>query len=307
MFCNNCGKELENGAKFCNNCGAQQQISNTVEPQPAFQESTATPVSQPVESAQSTVPYAQPANNQQNSPQYSNSVPYNPNANLVPPVKAKKSSTGCIIGIIIAAVVGVIIIAGIIIVALISYNTVKGDTDETAIGITFETEAMEEDFDVDIDININDSPNPEYTEIFSSNNIVDSPTAFIGLDVRTFASVDDEGIIEKMEFAHDGDVIKELVDTIYYPVSDYSDTVVDSIDKAMKEAFSNADKLDCCTVEYKITDDYYITTIHSTELNNVANLASLSAEEVLTYDGFAAFLSMEQTANNLISQGYVEK
>ena len=305
MFCNNCGKELENGAKFCNNCGAPQQISNTVEPQPAAQESTTTPVSQPVAETQSAVPYVEPTQSQQTVPQYGNATQYNPNANLVPPVKAKKSSTGCIVGIIVAVIIGVIIIAGFVTLALIGYNVSKGDTDETAIGITFETKAEDDGFNVDI--NVNDTPNPEYTEIFSSNNIIDSPTLFVGLDVRTFASLDDEGLIEKMEFAYDGDVIKELVDTIYYPISEYSKDVVETIDESMKETFADADALDCCTIEYKITDDYYITIIHSTELNNVANLASLSAEEVLTYDGFAAFLSMEQTADNLISQGYVEK
>ena len=313
MFCNNCGKELENGAKFCANCGAPQQISNVTEPQPQAQESVTAPVS-PVAETQSVVPeYTQPvvtAAPMQETPsavpQYTAPASANPNPNLQPPVMAKKSSSGCIVGIVIAAILGVIIIAGIITLALIGFNASK-DTVDDGTSITFSDSFSDNDTDTEVATEKDDTPNPEYLAIFSENNIIDSPTLFIGLDVRTFASVDEDGMIEKMEFAYDGDVIKELVDTIYYPISEYSKEVVDVIDESMRESFASADALDYCTIEYKITDDYYITTIHSTQLDNVANLATLSAEEVLSYNGFAAFLSMEETANNLAAQGYIEK
>ena len=37
MFCNNCGKEINEGTKFCNNCGASQEASA---PQPTMANNT---------------------------------------------------------------------------------------------------------------------------------------------------------------------------------------------------------------------------------------------------------------------------
>ena len=37
MFCNNCGKEINEGTKFCNHCGASQEASA---PQPTMANNT---------------------------------------------------------------------------------------------------------------------------------------------------------------------------------------------------------------------------------------------------------------------------
>lgn len=271
MFCKNCGNEVENGAKFCNSCGAPQETA------PVY-ENTA----------------------QQNVPQYQGSVPYNPNGNIQPPVKAKKSNKGCIVAIIIAVVVFALIIIGT--VAIIAFGV--ANSDDTVVDSSYSDSL--DDLLGDSDTT-SDTPSAEFSSIFTDNNIVQAPYVFMGLDSRAFASVDSDGIIEKMEFGYDGDKIKELVDTIYYPTTDYTDDLLTALDETFKETFAPADELDCCTVSYETTANYYIITIHSTDLDSAVNLAALSDASVITYDGFATYLSMDETASNLASQGYVER
>ncbi|MBQ8057444.1 MAG: zinc-ribbon domain-containing protein [Ruminococcus sp.] len=293
MFCKNCGSEIENGAKFCNNCGSPQETptaapiyDNTVQPAP---QQTVPVYENP------TQPTVTPVAPQQDTPQYNSSVPYNPNGNLQPPVQAKKSSKGCIVAIIVVAVVFVLSIIGI--VALIVSN-VSTDTDNyTSDGVTL----------FDDSVTASNTPSAEYTAIFEDNNIAQAPAVFVGLDSRAFACIDSDGMIENMEFGYDGDTIKELVDTIYYPINDYSDDVLSVLDESFKESFAPADELDCCTVTYSKTADYYIITVHSTDLDNVLNLTDLSDAGVITYDGFALSLSMDETATGLIADGYVER
>lgn len=288
MFCKNCGKELENSAKFCDNCGAPQ---------------TEMPVSQPDVAKdyapQNTVPQGVTQNNPVNA-----SVPYNANAPQQP-IKPKKSSTGCIVAIIIACVIFALAVIGVIGIIVFSVNTSK----DVASNPEF---TLSDDLDVSdyVDENVevqDDVANADYLEIFSSHNIVDSPSLFIGLESRAFASVLEDGTIDKMEFAYDNDTVEELIETIYYPIADVDESLVDDLDKSMKESFADADALDFCTVTYETTSDYYIIKIHSTEMDNATNLKALSDASVLVYDGFLTSLSMDQTADNLISDGYIER
>lgn len=290
MFCKNCGSEIDNNAKFCNNCGAPQEVAPVAAP---VYEDPVQPTPQPTvptyeTSAQPTVAPAP----QQTPPQYNSSVPYNPNGNLQPPVQAKKSSKGCIVAILVVVALFALIIVGSIIFAVVGFSDSSTSDDSS--------------YSSDISV-ITDTPNAEYTAIFTDHNIVEAPAVFIGLDSRAFAIVDEDGMIEKMEFGYDGDKIKELVDTIYYPISGLTEDVISALDDTFRETFAPAEELDCCTVTYEQTADYYIITVHSIDLNNIVNLTELSDVGVVTYDGFATYLSIDVTADNLISQGYVER
>ncbi len=305
MFCKNCGIEVDNSAKFCNNCGspitAEQPIVESTpqpavpqynEPQPTVPQYNAPQYNEP----QSAVPqYNEPqsAVPQYNAPQYNNSVPYNPVPNT-PAQPAKKGGKGCLIAIIIA----VVILAFFVILGIIGYNAAKDViTDDSAFSLdSFDSKDT-----------TNSTPSAEYTAVFNDNNIIVTPSVFIGLDSRAFAMESSDGMIENMEFAYKNDTIKELIDTIYYPISEYDAEYIDLLDDAMREGFASAEAIECCTVTYDITDDFYIIKIHSTELDNSKNLKALSDAEVITYDGFAMSLSMEDTASALTSQGYAER
>ncbi len=288
MFCKYCGNQIDDNAKFCNNCGASQDKPvASYEPETARQEANA----QPAPQQNTTTP-------QQEST--AQSVPFNANApvNQQAVAKASKKSNGCIIAILIAVGLAVLLVIGLIILAVIGFNISKDNIENLA-----------DSYSVAVEENIAYEINPEYSEIFESNYIVDTPALFIGLDSRAFANIDADGTIDKMEFGYDesSDTIKELIETVYYPISEYDDASIKSLDKAMKETFADADELDCCTVTYSNTSDYYVITIQSTDLDNTLNLSALSEAKVLTYDGFSLKLSMDNTANGLIAQGYVEK
>lgn len=303
MFCKYCGNQIDDNAKFCNNCGASQDKPvASYEPQTVSQEVNTQPA------PQAQPPYTQPAV-EQNVPQQSaapqqentaHSVPFNANApvNQQAAAKASKKSNGCIVAILIAVGLAVLLVIGLIILAVVGFNVAKDEVSNSA-----------DSYSVAIEEDIADEVNPEYTEIFENNYIVDSPDVFIGLESRSFVSLSADGTIDKMAFGYDdsSDTIEELIETIYYPISDYDDATIESLDKAMKESFADADELECCTVTYQTTSDYYLITIHSTELDNASNLSSLSDAKVLVYDGFALKLSMDETANGLIAQGYIEK
>lgn len=90
MFCNNCGNQLPDGAKFCNVCGAAIQ----------------TPVSKAPVTQQPQVPQ-EPFGHQSN---FTNPCP--PDPAPVNPTPAKKKKTGLVIGIVFAVVFAVIAVVG---------------------------------------------------------------------------------------------------------------------------------------------------------------------------------------------------
>ena len=90
MFCNNCGNQLPDGAKFCNVCGAAIQ----------------SPVSKAPVTQQPQVPQ-QPFGHQSNS-----TNPCPPDPAPINPTPAKKKKTGLVIGIVVAVVFAVIAVVG---------------------------------------------------------------------------------------------------------------------------------------------------------------------------------------------------
>lgn len=278
MFCSNCGKEASADAKFCNNCGAPLATPATPQPTP---EPAPQPAAEPV--AQPTAP-TQPTSPAQPVVQYTQPV-------------AKKKNKGCLIAVFV--VLGLIVLS--FIVGIINSIIQKVEDNNTASDYSYNYDlALEDEDKAPVE-------NPEYTEVFTSRNIVDTPALFRTEETSAIVSVDDEGMIEKIEFGHEDDVIKEMCDTIYYPISEYTDAQIEAIDEAMRETMSAADELDFCTVSYTTTDNYYIVTIDSDNLDSAVNLQLLSDAGALSYDGFATTLSLEATVENFLNQGYITK
>ena len=67
--------------------------------------------------------------------------------------------------------------------------------------------------------NNSSADNSAYTDIFMSRNIVDMSSIFTTMDTAAFANVDDEGTVEKLEYAYEDDAVKEFVNVVYYPIS----------------------------------------------------------------------------------------
>ena len=116
MFCNNCGKELRDGAKFCSGCGTTIEADEQQAP-PAQQ------YQQPVQEQQAPQ-YAPPPPEYQQQPQYAPppvqvQQPYYDPAQQAPPPQGKKKSKGPIFGIAGAA-------AGVLVFFLVIFPMLGG-------------------------------------------------------------------------------------------------------------------------------------------------------------------------------------
>ena len=150
------------------------------------------------------------------------------------------------------------------------------------------------------------SANGEYSEIFTSRNIVEMPAMFMMLDSAAFAAVDQDGIIEKMEFGYKDDVIKEMVNTLYFPISGMDDTEKSALEAMVKENLSGYLAVDFCTTSYNMGNLYYTVSLHFTDLDVAENIQKMSEFGILAGNG-ADRLSMAQTESNLIAGGYTKK
>lgn len=152
--------------------------------------------------------------------------------------------------------------------------------------------------------------NSDYAEIFSSRYIVESPALFFGLDSAAFASayntVNGE-TVEKLEFGYKNDVIKEMICTVYISVSDYSDEEKQALEEENKDLIAELDALDCCEVTSNMGNNFYIVTIHCTDIDNASNLQALVNEGFELADEGATYLSMSKTESELLADGYVKK
>lgn len=270
MNCQNCGYEIESGAKFCNNCGVPQQVApvyeNTVEP---------------------------------TAPQYNSSVPYNPYGNLQPPVQAKKSNKGCIVAIIIAIALIVIAVIGVVVLGVIGYNVAKDVVSDIDVD-SADNEVVASDLEDYVVTGLT------YEEIFSSNNIVETPTLFMTEESCSFAYAETDGYVEKSEYGFENDVIMEMVDTYYFPLDGYNDEEKDAYMTLTKADFTVEENLSFCTVTYNTTNSYLIVTVKYTHVDNKDNLKEMQNAGLLE-EGDFDYLSMEETEKNYISIGFVKK
>lgn len=186
------------------------------------------------------------------------------------------------------------------------------DDEDTDIGsnsssnmITDQNDMEEDEGDAASDNN-SSADNSAYADIFLSRNIVDMTSIFTSLDTMAFANVSDEGTVEKLEYAYEDDTIKEMVDVVYYPVSDMTEDEKLALDSSMKTNCASMEEADFCTVSYNMGNNYYSVTLHFTDLDKTENIQKLHDFGMLTGEG-ANKISMSETESNLLSGGYVKK
>ena len=148
--------------------------------------------------------------------------------------------------------------------------------------------------------------NSAYSDIFMSRNIVDMTSIFTSLDTMAFASASDDGTIEKLEYAYEDDTIKEMIDVVYYPVSDMTEDQKTALDNSVKTNFASMEEADFCTVSYNMGNNYYSVTLHFTDLDVAENIQKMHEFGMLEGTG-ANKISMSETESNLLSNGYVKK
>lgn len=184
-------------------------------------------------------------------------------------------------------------------------TTGSGSGTQTDVAENQEFMGEEEEEDV-VSESTGSADNSAYTDVFMSRNIVDMTPIFTSLDTMAFASVSDEGTVEKLEYAYEEDTIMEFVNVVYYPISNMTEDQKLALDNSMKANFAAMEEEDFCTVSYNMGNNYYSVTLHFTDLDKTENIQKLHNFGMLTGQGVNR-ISMSETESSLLSGGYVKK
>lgn len=148
-----------------------------------------------------------------------------------------------------------------------------------------------------------DSANPVYDAIFDDTYIVHFPT-FFNMEMNNYAMKGNDGTIYCADYGYKDDVVKEWVETIYIPVSEYTDTQKLELENSMKSQFAKIDSLNCCTVDYKMSTNYLTITCTYSDVDKAENYTELYNAQILQANTLA---SMSETETGLLNQGFVKK
>lgn len=148
-----------------------------------------------------------------------------------------------------------------------------------------------------------DSPNPAYEAIFADTYIVHFQS-FFNMDMKSFAFKQNDGIVCCADYGYKDDVVKQWVETMYIPVSNYTDTEKAELENTMKAEFAAVEALNCCTVTYRMSTNYYTITCTYSNVDQEENYKELYELQILQEN---TWISMSATESTLLSQGFVEK
>lgn len=147
------------------------------------------------------------------------------------------------------------------------------------------------------------SVNPAYEEILTDAYIVHFQT-FFNMEMESFALKQEDGIICCADYGYEDDVVKQWVETMYIPVSEYTDTQKTELENTMKTQFATVEALNCCSVTYKMSTNYFTITCTYSDVDKAENYGDLYNAQILQTN---AFISMSATEETLVNQGFVKK
>ncbi|WP_405380499.1 zinc-ribbon domain-containing protein [Phascolarctobacterium sp.] len=149
----------------------------------------------------------------------------------------------------------------------------------------------------------NTDANPAYEAIFNDTYIVHFQT-FFNMEMESFALKQEDGIICCADYGYEDDVVKQWVETMYIPVSEYTDTQKTELENTMKTQFATVEALNCCSVTYKMSTNYFTITCTYYDVDKPENYGELYNAGVLPVN---TFISMSATGDTLVNQGFVKK
>lgn len=266
MFCSNCGKQIPENTKFCNHCGAQQNLVNT--DNAVTQQQNAS---------------TQPSMNQ------SQGTAQQTKANKPP---KKKANIVIVLAVFLCAfLIGKFAIA----------PSMTSDSDNNG-GTGNQGNQSQQSTQNNGGSSVQSS-NAAYDAIFDDTYIVHFQS-FFNMDMSSFALKQDDGIICCADYGYDDDVVKQWVETMYIPVSEYTDTQKTDLETTMKSQFATIDALNCCSVTYKMSANYFTITCTYSDVDKAENYGELYNAGVMQTN---TFISMSATETSLLGQGFVKK
>lgn len=147
------------------------------------------------------------------------------------------------------------------------------------------------------------TPNPGYDAVFEDTYIVHFQS-FFNMDMACFAKELEDGTICCSDYGYKDDVVIDFVETMYIPVSEYTDEQKEELESNIKANLAALEALSCCSVKYQMSVNYLTVTISYSDMDQPENYNALYNAGILTAD---TFISMSQTENQLINDGFIKK
>lgn len=145
--------------------------------------------------------------------------------------------------------------------------------------------------------------NAAYEAVFDGTNIVHFQN-FFNMENANYALKLDNGTVCCSDYGYKDNVVKQWVETMYVPVSGYTDTQKTELENSMKTQFATVDALNCCAVTYKMSTNYFTITCTYSNVDQASNYAELYNAGILETK---TFVSMSATETTLLGQGFVKK
>lgn len=142
-----------------------------------------------------------------------------------------------------------------------------------------------------------------YDDIFRDTSIIHLQS-FFGVNTASYALKQDDGTIHCADYGYDNDVVTRWTETMYLPISDYTDAQKTELENTMRSSFASIDSLICCSVSYKMSANYFTVTCEYTDVDKEENYSALYNAGILKV---SSFISMSATEESLLAQNFVKK
>lgn len=285
MFCSNCGKQIPDNNKFCNHCGAQQTANNYI---------NATPQQENPAPTTRTAPPTVPQQTTIHQPVYTAQQQFQQPQGKPP----KKKSVGIVISLIVILVV--FLLGRFVVAPAITkgFNTGKVPADNSS-KYTFQQPDNQSN---DTTTN-NTNPNPAYKEIFDGTYIVHSPM-FFNLETASFAQKGNDGTIMCCDYGYKDDLVLQMVETTYIPVTGYTDDQKAKLENETKTNAAAYEGMNSMIVKYEMGTRYFSITVKYGGLDRADYREELVKVGILKENNP---ISMSASERQQIADGAVKK
>lgn len=148
-----------------------------------------------------------------------------------------------------------------------------------------------------------DTGSAAYNKILADAYIVHASPVF-GKEIASYVIKMSDGTIVCADLAGQDDVVKEMVETTYFPVSGLTDAQKKEKENTLKMQMVQLEALSCCSVSYTTSENYLKVTAKFRDLDKQENYSALYH---LKINGSNAPMSMSETEKSYLSQGFVKK
>ena len=145
-----------------------------------------------------------------------------------------------------------------------------------------------------------------FDDIFTNRNIVHETAEFPKLKYYGFATVTDDGMVDCVEFWSKRDKVHEMIYTMGHPVQGMNSAQKQWVEIVYKGSLSQIEKEDFCTIDYQMGDDYYMITVHYTDMTDKYTIERMGYYGMMEDKG-ANYISAKMMAESFRAQGYLEK